>query len=106
MHMPLAHPHLSEAATEFLARKHQAFIGGKWVDAVGQDLRHLRSRLRTGDRPSGRMRRGRFDMRSPPRAWLSRAGLEPHDGKRPREMMWRLADLIEQHAAELPSWNR
>ena len=34
MNIPLAHPQLSEAASKFLAGKHQAFIGGKWVDAV------------------------------------------------------------------------
>jgi acyl-CoA reductase-like NAD-dependent aldehyde dehydrogenase len=33
MNIPLAHPHLSEAASHFLAGKHQAFIGGKWVNA-------------------------------------------------------------------------
>ena len=33
MNIPLAHPHLSEATSRFLAGKHQAFIGGKWVDA-------------------------------------------------------------------------
>jgi hypothetical protein len=34
VNIALAHPHLSEATSRFLAGKHQALIGGKWVDAV------------------------------------------------------------------------
>jgi len=34
MNIPLTHPPLGEAASKFLAAKHRAFIGGKWVDAI------------------------------------------------------------------------
>src|SRR5262245_43140870 len=33
MNAPVVHPPVSEAVTRFLARRHQAFINGKWVDA-------------------------------------------------------------------------
>ena len=34
MNKPLPHPQISEPVSKFLAGKHQAFIAGKWMDAV------------------------------------------------------------------------
>ena len=61
MNIPLAHPQLSEAASKFLAGKHQAFIGGKWVDAVsGKTFDTFDPGDRAGDRASRRVRRARY----------------------------------------------
>jgi phenylacetaldehyde dehydrogenase len=103
MNIPLAHPHLSEAASRFLAGKHQAFIGGKWVDAESGKT------FDTFDPGSGRVIAQVAECDAPDvdkAVAAARAAFE--SGPWPRttgseraRMMWKLADLIEQHAAEL-----
>ena len=103
MNIPLAHPHLSEAASKFLARKHQAFIGGKWVDAVSGKT------FDTFDPGSGRViaQVAECDAADVDKAVAAaRVAFESGPWSRTTgsdraRMMWRLADLIEQHAAEL-----
>jgi phenylacetaldehyde dehydrogenase len=103
MNKPLVHPNLSEAVARFLGGKHQAFIGGKWVDAASGKT------FETYDPGSGRViaNVAECDAVDVDRAVAAaRAAFE--SGPWPRttgsdraRMMWRLAELIEKHAAEL-----
>ena len=103
MNIPLAHPHLSEAASQFLARKHQAFIGGKWVDAESGKT------FDTFDPGSGRVIAKVAECDAPDvdkAVAAARAAFESGPwtrttGSDRARMMWKLAELIEQHAAEL-----
>lgn len=103
MNIPVAHPQLSEAASKFLARKHRAFIGGKWVDAVSGKT------FDTFDPGSGRViaKVAECDAADVDKA-VAAARTAFESGPWPRatgsdraRMMWKLADLIEQHAGEL-----
>jgi phenylacetaldehyde dehydrogenase len=103
MNKPLVHPQLSEPVAGFLAGKHQAFIGGKWVDAASGKT------FETYDPSSGRVianvaacdtvdidravAAARAAFESGP--WPSTTGSER------AKMMWKLAELIEKHADEL-----
>ena len=103
MNIPLAHPHLSEATTRFLAGKHQAFIGGKWVDAVSGKT------FETFDPGSGQViaKVAECDAADVDKAVAAaRAAFESGPwsrttGSERARMMWKLAELIEQNAAEL-----
>jgi phenylacetaldehyde dehydrogenase len=101
--IPLAHPHLGEAAAKFLAGKHQAFIGGKWVDALSGKT------FETFDPGSGRViaKVAECDKADVDKAVAAarqafESGAWPRTtGSERSRMMWKLAELIEQHAAEL-----
>jgi phenylacetaldehyde dehydrogenase len=102
MNIPLAHPQLSEAATKFLAGKHQAFIGGKWVDAVSGKT------FDTFDPGTGRVIAQVAECDAPDIDKAVAAAREAFEGPWSRttggdraRMMWKLAELIEQHADEL-----
>ncbi|MGD0025034.1 MAG: aldehyde dehydrogenase family protein [Xanthobacteraceae bacterium] len=103
MNIPLAHPHLSEASSKFLAGKHQAFIGGKWVDAVSGKT------FDTFDPGSGRVIAKVAECDAPDidkavvaaRQAFESGSWSRTTGSERARMMWKLADLIEQHAAEL-----
>jgi phenylacetaldehyde dehydrogenase len=103
MNIPLAHPHLSEAATKFLAREHQAFIGGKWVDAESGMT------FDTFDPGSGRVIAKVAECDAPDvdkAVAAARAAFESGPwtrttGSDRTRMLWKLAELIEKHAAEL-----
>jgi phenylacetaldehyde dehydrogenase len=100
---PLVHPQLSEPVARFLAGKHQAFIGGKWVDAASGKT------FETYDPSSGRViaNVASCDAVDVDRAVAAaRAAFEsgawPNTtGSARARMMWRLAELIEKHADEL-----
>src|SRR5271170_1171762 len=103
MNIPLAHPHLSEAASQFLARKHQAFIGGKWVDAESGKT------FDTFDPGSGRVIAQVAECDAPDVDKAVAAAREAFEngpwsrttGSDRARMMWKLAELIEKNAAEL-----
>ncbi len=102
MNIPLVHPHLSEATSGFLAGKHQAFIGGEWVDAMSGKT------FETFDPGTGRViaQVAECDAADVDKAVAAaRAAFEGHwsrtSGSERARMMWKLAELIEQHAAEL-----
>ncbi len=110
MNKPLPHPQLSEAASKFLAAKHQAFIGGKWVDAVSGKT------FDTFDPGTGRViaQVAECDAADIDRAVAAaREAFESGPWSRTTgsdraRMMWKLAELIEQHAdvlTELESLN-
>jgi phenylacetaldehyde dehydrogenase len=110
MNIPLLHPQLSRAASDFLSGKHQLLIGGRWVDARSGKT------FETFDPGSGRVianvaegdaadidaavaaARAAFEGA----AW---SRMTPSDRAK---LMWRLAELIEQNRdqfAELESLN-
>jgi phenylacetaldehyde dehydrogenase len=103
MNIPLPHPHLSEAASKFLARKHQAFIGGKRVDAESGKT------FETFDPGSGRVIAKVAECDAPDvdkavaaaRAAFESGAWTRTTGSDRARMMWKLAELIEQNAAEL-----
>ncbi len=102
MNIPLVHPHLSEATSGFLAGKHQAFIGGEWVDAMSGKT------FETFDPGTGRViaQVAECDAADVDTAVAAaRAAFEGPwsrtTGSERARMMWKLAELIEQHAAEL-----
>ncbi len=102
MNIPLVHPHLSEATSGFLAGKHQAFIGGEWVDAMSGKT------FETFDPGTGRViaQVAECDAADVDKAVAAaRAAFEGPwsrtTGSERARMMWKLAELIEQHAAEL-----
>ena len=103
MNIPLAHPHLSEATSRFLAGKHQAFIGGKWVDAVSGKT------FDTFDPGSGRVIAKVAECDAPDvdkavaaaRAAFESGPWSRTTGSERARIMWKLAELIEQNAAEL-----
>ena len=102
MNIPLVHPHLSEATSRFLAGKHQAFIGGEWVDAMSGKT------FETFDPGTGRViaQVAECDAADVDKAVAAaRAAFEGPwsrtTGSERARMMWKLAELIEQHAAEL-----
>jgi phenylacetaldehyde dehydrogenase len=100
---PLVHPQLSEPVARFLAGKHRAFIGGKWVDAASGKT------FETYDPSSGRViaKVASCDAIDVDRAVAAaRAAFEsgpwPNTtGSERARMMWKLAELIEKHAEEL-----
>jgi phenylacetaldehyde dehydrogenase len=103
MNAPLVHPHLGAATTAFLARQHQAFIGGQWVNAESGQT------FDTFDPGSGRViaKVAACDAPDVDKA-VAAARHAFEDGPWSRasgsdraRMMWRLADLIDRHAAEL-----
>jgi phenylacetaldehyde dehydrogenase len=103
MNKPLVHPRLSEAVARFLGGQHQAFIGGKWVDAASGKT------FETYDPSSGRViaKVAECDAVDVDRA-VAAARVAFESGAWPRttgseraRMMWKLAELIEKHAAEL-----
>jgi phenylacetaldehyde dehydrogenase len=103
MNIPLAHPHLSEAASKFLAGKHQAFIGGKWVDAVSGKT------FDTFDPGTGQVIAKVAECDAPDIDKAVAAAREAFEsgpwsrttGSDRARMMWKLAELIEKNAAEL-----
>ena len=103
MNKPLVHPQLSEPVARFLAGKHRAFIGGKWVDAASGKT------FETYDPSSGRViaKVASCDAIDVDRAVAAaRAAFEsgpwPNTtGSERARMMWKLAELIEKHAEEL-----
>ena len=103
MNKPLVHPQLSEPVARFLGGKHQAFIGGKWVDAASGKT------FETYDPSSGRViaNVAACDAVDVDRAVAAaRAAFESGPwptttGSERARMMWRLAELIEKHADEL-----
>src|SRR5271170_4811605 len=104
------HPRIGRAAAEFLGRKHQLFIGGKWVDAKSGKT------FDTYDPGTGRViaRVAEGDAADIDAAVIAaRQAFESGPWSRfsPSErskLIWRLADLLEQNAdefAELESLN-
>jgi phenylacetaldehyde dehydrogenase len=109
MNIPLPHPQLSEAVSKFLAGKHQAFIGGKWTDAVSGKT------FDTFDPGTGRVIAQVAECDAPDVDKAVAAAREAFEGPWSRatgseraRMMWKLAALIEKHAdalTELESLN-
>ncbi len=103
MNIPLTHPPLGEAASKFLAAKHRAFIGGKWVDAISGKT------FDTFDPGSGRViaEVAECDAADVDKAVAAaREAFESGPWSRTTgsdraRMMWKLAELIEKNAAEL-----
>jgi phenylacetaldehyde dehydrogenase len=102
MNKPLPNPQLSAAASKFLAGKHQAFIGGKWVDAVSGKT------FDTFDPGTGRVIAQVAECDAPDvdkAVAAARAAFEGPwsrtTGSERARMMWKLAELIEQNAGEL-----
>ena len=102
MNIALAHPHLSEATSRFLAGKHRAFIGGEWVDAVSGKT------FETFDPGTGRVIAEVAECDAADVDKAVAAAREAFEGPWSRvtgseraRMMWKLAELIEQNAAEL-----
>ncbi len=104
------HPRIGRAAAAFLGRKHQLFIGGKWVDAKSGKT------FETFDPGTGRViaRVAEGDAADIDAAvTAARQAFEsgPWSRMSPSErgkLIWRLADLLEQNAdefAELESLN-
>ncbi len=102
MNKPLPHPQISEPVSKFLAGKHQAFIAGKW-----QTCRPARRLTLSIREPDGSSLKSPSAMRP---TWTRLLLLlrgpylrarEPDNGQRPRQMMWKFAELIEKHADEL-----
>jgi phenylacetaldehyde dehydrogenase len=103
MNAPVAHPALSEKVAKFLANPHRAFIGGKWVDAesgktfatydpgTGQVIAEVAECDTADVNKAVAAARAAFESGPWPRV----------SGSDRTRMMWRLADLIEQNAAEL-----
>src|ERR1700689_130668 len=99
----VVHPRLGRAATEFLAKKHQLFIGGKWVDAKSGKT------FDTYDPGTGRViaqvaEGDAADIDVAVAAARRAFESGPWGTALPSDrakMMWRLADLIEAHADEL-----
>jgi phenylacetaldehyde dehydrogenase len=99
----VVHPRLGRAAAEFLAKKHQLFIGGKWVDAKSgktfdtydPGTGRVIAQVAEGDAADidAAVTAARRAFESGP--WSTAL---PSDRAK---MMWRLADLIEAHADEL-----
>src|SRR6267154_1371506 len=110
MNIPLLHPQLSQAASEFLSSKHQLLIGGRWMDARSGKT------FETFDPGSGRViaRVAEGDAADIDAAVAAaRTAFEgaawgrmtPSDRAK---LMWKLAELIEQNRdqlAELESLN-
>ena len=101
MNIPLVHPHLSEATSRFLAGKHQAFIGGEWVDAMSGKT------FETFDPGTGRViaQVAECDAADVDKAVAAaRAAFEGPwsrtTGSERARMMWKLAELIEQINAD------
>lgn len=99
MNKPLTHPQLSEPAAKFLAGKHQAFIGGKWVDAVSGKT------FDTFDPGTGQVIAQVAECDAPDidkAVAAARAAFEGQwsrtSGSDRARMMWKLADLMESHA--------
>jgi phenylacetaldehyde dehydrogenase len=102
MNKPLPHPQISEAVSKFLAGKHQAFIGGKWADAVSGKT------FDTFDPGTGRVIAQVAECEAPDVDKAVAAAREAFEGAWSRttgsdraRMMWKLTDLIEKHADEL-----
>jgi phenylacetaldehyde dehydrogenase len=104
------HPRIGQAATAFLARKHQLFIGGKWVDArsgktfdtfdpgTGRVIAHVAEGDAADIDDAVAAARQAFERGPWSRMSPSERG----------KLMWKLADLLEQNAdefAELESLN-
>jgi phenylacetaldehyde dehydrogenase len=102
MNKPLPHPQISEAVSKFLAGKHQAFIGGKWMDAVSGKT------FGTFDPGTGRVIAQVAECDAPDVDKAVAAAREAFEGPWSRttgsdraRMMWKFAELIEKHADEL-----
>jgi phenylacetaldehyde dehydrogenase len=102
VNIALAHPHLSEATSRFLAGKHRALIGGEWVDAVSGKT------FETFDPGTGRVIAEVAECDAADVDKAVAAAREAFEGPWSRvtgseraRMMWKLAELIEQNAAEL-----
>jgi phenylacetaldehyde dehydrogenase len=104
------HPRIGRPATEFLSRKHQLFIGGKWLDAKSgktfdtydPGTGWVIARVAEADAADidEAVSAARRAFESGPWAKMS-----PADRAK---LIWRLADLLEQNAdefAELESLN-
>jgi phenylacetaldehyde dehydrogenase len=102
MNIPLPHPQISEAVAKFVAGKHQAFIGGKWLDAVSGKT------FDTFNPSTGRVIAQVAECDAPDVDKAVSAAREAFEGPWSRttgseraRMMWKLAELIEKHADEL-----
>src|SRR5262249_13161587 len=102
MNAPFKHPRLGRAAHEFLAAKHQLFIGGKWVDAksgktfdtfdpgTGLVIAQAAEGAAADVDAAVAAARAAFEG-----AWSKLTGSER------AKLLWKLADLIEAHRDEL-----
>ena len=103
MNAPFSHPRLGRAASTFLAGKHQLFIGGRWVDAKSGKT------FDTFDPGSGRVvaRVAEGDAAdidaavAAARAAFEGGAWSRMSGSERAKLMWKLAELIEQHRDEL-----
>jgi len=103
MNAPFSHPRLGRAASTFLAGPHQLFIGGKWVEAKSGKT------FDTFDPGSGsviaRVAEGEaadIDAAvAAARAAFEGAAWSRMSGSERAKLMWKLAELIEQHRDEL-----
>jgi phenylacetaldehyde dehydrogenase len=102
MNKPLPHPQIADGVSKFLAGKHQAFIGGKWMDAVSGKT------FDTFDPGTGRVIAQVAECDAPDVDKAVAAAREAFEGPWSRttgseraRMMWKLAELIEKHADEL-----
>ncbi len=103
MNAPFSHPRLGRLAQDFLAARHQLFIGGNWVDAQSGKI------FDTFDPGSGRVvaqvaEGAAADIDAAVAA--ARAAFETGPwsrmtGSERAKLMWKLAELIEQHKDEL-----
>jgi delta 1-pyrroline-5-carboxylate dehydrogenase len=107
VNIALARPHLSETTSKFLAAKHQALIGGKWVDAVSGKT------FDTFDPGTGRVIAQVAECDAPDvdkAVAAARAAFEGPwsrtTGSERARMMWKLAELIEQKPANWLNWKR
>ncbi|HUB95141.1 MAG TPA: aldehyde dehydrogenase family protein [Stellaceae bacterium] len=97
------HPRIGRAAAEFLSKKHQLFIGGKWVDAKSGKT------FDTFDPGTGRViaqvaEADAADIDAAVAAARQAFETGPWARMSPSErgkLMWRLADLIDANADEL-----
>src|SRR4051794_37760655 len=103
MNAPFSHPRLGRAAQEFLAGKHQLFIGGKFVDAKSGKT------FDTYDPATGRViaqvaagEAADIDAAVDAARAAFEGGPWPKmTGSDHAKLMWKLADLIEANRDEL-----
>jgi phenylacetaldehyde dehydrogenase len=103
MNAPFSHPRLGRAALDFLAAKHQLFIGGKWVDAKSGktfDTFDPGTGLVIAQVPEGAA--PDIDAAvAAARAAFEGAPWSRMTGSDRAKLMWRLAELIEKNRDEL-----